>query len=215
MHAPRVRATVVAVAVITRAVARHLSDADRERRRQQGEQNYVGTHRTPLALGRLKLKEGAAASSCPVRARAQSAMVRCTAVVSVTHPWYAHMGQVLTTTPARSVPAEPCGQARVKQLSRRGPKSNRPGRICLGPPSTTRAPARKPGPSRLALMLCYGVTFPKSMNIVPAPSVSVNEYPNPAGHVAPPCGPGGKVWCHPDWISSHTVYVPAGKPVNE
>ena len=55
-------------------------------------------------------------------------------------------------------------------------------------------PGRKTGALHdCVLFLCYGVTFPKSMNIVPAPSVSVNEYPNPAGQLAPPCEPGGKV----------------------
>ena len=78
-----------------------------------------------------------------------------------------------------------------------------------------KGPGKKPGALvNVHAAPSYGVTFPKSMNIVPAPSPSVNEYPNPPGHIAPPCEAGGNVWCHPDWITSQTVYVPAGSPVN-
>jgi len=119
-------------------------------------------------------------------------MVRCRAVASVTHPKYPHTVQELTTAgrihPDRAKSPRPSQQEGPRQQAR--------------------------GPCECAVARSYGVTFPKSMNIVPAPSPSVNEYPNPPGHVAPPCEAGGYVWCQPDWITSQTVYVPAGSPVN-
>src|ERR1700740_3520735 len=105
-------------------------------------------------------------------------MVRCRAVASITHHWYPHTVQELTTA----------GRSRRDRA-----KSPRPARNKKGP-------GKKPG-ARVSAHAArrYGVTFPKSMNIVPAPSPSVNEYPNPPGHVAPPCEARGYVWCQTDW----------------